>query len=113
MPPAPRRSGITVNEPEAVDDTAATTEHGIVSVFVLANDIPSPAPSATIAAITQPAKGVFGVDLLDAISKGIRFDAGIDFDGLDTGETEDATFTYTRQQDGYTDTVTGDRDGVR
>ena len=95
---------VTVNEPEAVDDTAATTEHGIVSVFVLANDIPSPAPSATIAAITQPAKG--SASIFSMPSKGIRFDAGTDFDGLDTGETEDATFTYTRQQDGYTDTAT-------
>ncbi len=95
---------VTANQPEAVDDTAATSEHGVIQLFVLANDIPTPAPSATIAAITQPANG--SASIFSVPSKGISFDPGTGFDGLDTGETEDATFTYTRKLDGYSDTAT-------
>lgn len=95
---------VNAKQPEAVDDTASTSEHGVVSIFVLDNDIPFPAPAASIVAVTQPAKG--SASIFSLPSKGIRFDPGNDFDGLGTGETEDATFTYTRKLDGYTDTAT-------
>jgi subtilisin family serine protease len=81
--------------PDAVDDTAATTQGEPVTIAVLANDTHPQGEGLTVSAVTQPATGVAALNLDGTIT----YSPADEFSGSDT-------FTYTvSDSQGLTDTA--------
>ena len=95
--------------PDAVNDQAGTNADATSLIDVLANDTDVDGDDLTITAVTQPTQGIVTIDdkgTADVTDDEILFNPNGEFDGLNQGQTQVVTFTYTVSDGDLTDTAT-------